>query len=152
MSDALFWDSRILSVLLKFPCWLSLISCASYCQFCLATTTTLQKDNILSRTARPSRTICFILALPSLPLLSYTIVPFFYYSQTLLLQTVRHCWDQKKCPYYRVPLSRRLLLRKIYQMGPRKLSVITGVVRIKRVSVKWGSTVPCSFFSFNTLL
>ena len=51
-----------------------------------------------------------------------------------------HLWDQTKCPYYRASLSSGLILRKMYGVGPRKLSVITSV-RIKRVSVKRGFTV-----------
>ena len=46
---------------------------------------------------------------------------------------------QKKCPYYGVSLLSGLILRKMYGVGQTKLSVITNV-RIKRVSVKRGST------------
>ena len=52
-----------------------------------------------------------------------------------------HRWDQKKRPYYRVSLLSELIIRKLYGVGPRKLSIITSV-RNKRVSVKRSSTIP----------
>lgn len=51
-----------------------------------------------------------------------------------------HRWDQNKCPCYRVSSSSGLILRNIYGVGPRKLTVNRDV-RVKQVSVKRGSTV-----------
>lgn len=51
-----------------------------------------------------------------------------------------HRWDQNKCPCYRVSSLSGLILRNIYGVGPRKLTVNRDV-RVKQVSVKRGSTV-----------
>ena len=81
-------------------------------------------------------------------LILHLVIGNFHVSQqplSMIVGTVKPCyyghhWDKKRCPYYRVSLLSRLILREVYGVGPRKLSVIMSVC-IKWVSVMWGFTV-----------